>query len=219
MKFVIDDFKGWSMFDYSWLLASVICMGSLSVYWGDPYIATMCSIVNIVCAVLTIKGKLSNFVWGTVGLAIYTYIACYNQIYEDALLNLVYYAPVQFLGYILWSNNIRRDGEFVAKRLNSYMLSLVILVSSIGIWLYGNTLITMGEQIPMFEAASTILSVVASILMICQFKEQWLFWIFVNLISIVSWVAIDTVNVSVLLMWMMFLVNSIIGLYKWNTKI
>ena len=62
------------------------------------------------------------------------------------------------------------------------------------------------------------MSVIAMILMVFVFVEQWVLWILVDIVSIIMWftVVINGGNdVAVLVMWVAFLVNAVYGLYNW----
>lgn len=66
---------------------------------------------------------------------------------------------------------------------------------------------------------STVLSVVAMILMAARMKEQWLLWTVVNIISIYIWFQSFMLGnpdgTATLLMWCVFLPNAVYGVWKW----
>ena len=65
---------------------------------------------------------------------------------------------------------------------------------------------------------STVLSVIAQILMIKRFMEQWVIWIVVDVVSVIMWVVAlytEGASIAVLLMWSVYLLNAIIMFIKW----
>ena len=73
---------------------------------------------------------------------------------------------------------------------------------------------------PGLDSATSILSVVATTLMVMRYAEQWLVWIMVNSVAVAMWVIAvmhhQTQGFAVLAMWIMFLLNSVYGWYQWR---
>lgn len=217
MRFLIDDFKGWSIFEYLWLAVATTIITCLSLYWGDTPLAILSAISNVVCVILVTKGKISNYVWGLLGVVLYAYISYTNRLYGDTMLNALYYAPMQFIGFFMWKRNMESNSTKVeSKKLAANTFMAIILVSGCCVYWYIIFLTKLGGQVPLLDASSTVLSIVAMMLMAGQYREQWLFWITVNIVSIMMWANADTTNISALLMWIVFLMNSLLGYYNWS---
>ncbi|MGL5744316.1 MAG: nicotinamide riboside transporter PnuC [Cetobacterium sp.] len=213
---LINDFKGWNTLEYLWLALATTIITALSLYWGDTPLAIVSAVSNVVCVILVTKGKISNYIWGFVGVILYAWISYSNRIYGDTMLNLIYYAPMQIIGYKLWAKDLSKGGKTVYRTITPDALTLIGLGSLILIFVYGKVLMKLGGQVPMLDATSTILSVLAMFLMAKSYREQWYCWVIVNIVSIAMWATADTTNISALLMWIVFLVNSLIGLYNWH---
>lgn len=70
----------------------------------------------------------------------------------------------------------------------------------------------------MVDSMSTVFSVIAQILMIKRFMEQWIIWIIVDIVSVIMWIAVffnGGESIAVLIMWSVFLVNAVIMFVKW----
>ena len=74
---------------------------------------------------------------------------------------------------------------------------------------------------PGMDAATAILSVTATLLMVRRFAEQWIAWIVVNVVAVTMWVVMvlqhQDQGWAVLAMWIVFLLNSIYGWVQWRT--
>lgn len=97
----------------------------------------------------------------------------------------------------------------------------VLLTSFLVIFvLYAFLLRKIGGKVVWIDSVTTTLSVIAQTLMLKRFTEQWLVWIAVNVLSIALWLKAlilqDGNDVSMLVMWSAFLVNSIYGYYNWS---
>ena len=59
---------------------------------------------------------------------------------------------------------------------------------------------------------TTMITVAAQLLMILRYREQWILWIGLNILSIVLWAE----NPSMYLMYGAYLLNSVYGFYNWT---
>ena len=86
----------------------------------------------------------------------------------------------------------------------------------IGVVLYKEVLDFLGGAGTLLDSCSTVTSVVANLLMMLRYREQWLLWIIIDAITVVMWlIAGDFIMVT---MWTVYLVNAFYGYYYW-TKI
>ena len=80
----------------------------------------------------------------------------------------------------------------------------------------------MVGQLPFVDSMSTVLSVVAQILCLKRFAEQWILWIVIDGVSVIMW-AYDYFNggesIATFLMWAVYLVNAIIMYVKWRREV
>ena len=140
------------------------------------------------------------------------------------MLNGLFYFPVQFIGLYLWHRNSIKNkdsvqGEDVAVKLmsiQSWVYSIIAVIA--GTVLYAILLQLIGGRSVGLDSATTILSVMAQILMLKRFAEQWLSWILVNVLSIALWVitldASGGNDYTLVVMWTAFLFNSIYGYFN-----
>ena len=75
MNFLIDDFKGWNKLDYGWLFLACAAIIGITLMMGGSTISIISALANVVCVILVAQGKLSNYIWGTVGVITYAYLA------------------------------------------------------------------------------------------------------------------------------------------------
>ena len=105
-------FKGWNKFEIGLLFIATIIICGLSIYWGDSWIGIISAITGVICVVLTAKGKLGCYVFGVVNCVAYAYIAYQAKYYGDVMENLLYFLPMQFIGFITWKKKYKqRNGR------------------------------------------------------------------------------------------------------------
>jgi len=214
----VNDFKGWGKVDYAWLLTATTSITAITLAMGGSTLSIISALANSVCVILVAQGKVSTYLWGTVGVVTYAYLAYVWGFYGESILNVAYYLPMQLVGYILWSRN--SDGSDVVKAKLSSKHALVGIVTvplAIAATSYGLHL--LGGKMVVVDASTTILSVVAMGLLAARMKEQWILWIIVNTLSIYMWTTAymsgSSDGLATLMMWSVFLLNSIYGAFKW----
>ena len=88
--------------------------------------------------------------------------------------------------------------------------------------IYGYILKLLGDAMPFVDSFTTMASVVAMVVSIKAYSEQWWIWIFVNVFSVYMWweqFRIGNDSMATLLMWSVYLVNSVIMCIKWEKEV
>jgi len=153
-------------------------------------LATVLLIANVY---LLAKEKLINYWFGLGGVIIYGYLFLQFQLYSDMLLQWVFYAPLQIVGFFIWkygntlgeTNDKRDDDSMKISRLSlgGVAMTLGIIVGAawaMGMYMSANT----DASFPYADALTTTMSVAASILLLKKVLENWVIWIAMDLIAI-----------------------------------
>lgn len=215
--------RDWTLFEKAWLALFTIVNIYLFFAFEDSLLGLISSLSGMLCVVLVAKGKISNYYFGIVQTATYAYISYGYSLYGEAMLNGLFYLPVQFIGLYMWSKNRTQRsmrGEDVAvKRLSKKGWMVLILIAVVGSLLYAELLHYIGGQAVRLDSAAVVLSIIAQILMLKRYAEQWALWIAVNVLSISLWVVTLITqggnDLNMVVMWSAFLVNSIYGYVNW----
>lgn len=215
-------FKDWNWFERIWLVAFTAVNIWLFFVWHDTWIGLTASISGMLCVILVAKGKISNYYFGFVNIVAYAYIAYQNKYYGDFMLNAYFYFPMQFVGLYFWikNRNKAKTKDDIAVGYLSLKEKLIWLVITVAATIdYGFYLNYIGGRLPFVDSTTTVLSIVATVLMIKRVTEQWLLWIVVDVVSIYMWVYRifqGSLDISMIVMWTAFLVNAIYGYYNWR---
>ena len=212
--------KTWSLFEKVWLLAFTLINIYLFIVWQDSWIGLTASLTGMLCVVLTAKAKISSFYFGLINILTYSYVAYQSRYYGDVMLNMLYFLPMTFFGIYFWKKNLKKNkSEVVVKSLNWKKRLLWFGSSLVVLGLYGLILMIIKGTLPFIDSATTVFSVIATIMLNKRLTEQWFYWIAVDVLSIVMWAYIFITSggdVSILVMWSAFLVNAIYGYYNWK---
>ncbi|BDF34870.1 nicotinamide mononucleotide transporter [Lachnospiraceae bacterium] len=213
-------FTDWSRFEIIWLILSTVIMIVLSIIWGDNLLALISGITGILGVVLAAKGKVSTYIFATVNVAIYALLTFQNHLYGEFMLNAFYYIPMNFIGFYLWSKHKDNEsGEVEGKKLTGRQTVILFAAVAVVVLVYWQILSRIGGQLALIDAMSTIFSVVALIMQVARYAEQWLLWIIVNVVSVVMWLLLigkDSSAITMVVMWVAYLFNSVYGYYNWR---
>ena len=213
--FIRQELSGWKPFE---VLLLVFCVGAqlwLLIQTSAPLLDAISGITGTICVVLVSKGKISNYFFGLIFAYTYFYVA-WHQNYIGEMNSVLYiYLPAQFIGYFLWKANMQKEQNsdaVIAKALtvNGWIGLIAFLV--IGTLLFVEILNYYGGSSTGLDGLSTIIVVAAQALMVLRYREQWLLWILLNIISIALWAE----NTSMYVMYSAYLLNSLYGYYNWS---
>lgn len=213
--------KDWNIFEKLWLLIFTAINIYLFIVWQDSWIGLTASLTGMLTVVLTAKAKISSFYWGLINILTYSYVAFQSKYYGDVMLNMLYFLPMAFVGIYYWKKNLKSEkkGEVKVRsllwkeRIKWFGLSVVALL------IYGVILMLIKGTLPFIDSATTVFSIIATIMLNKRLTEQWFYWIAVDVLSIIMWAYIFITSggdVSILVMWSAFLVNAVYGYYNWR---
>ena len=221
-EIIKNEFKGWKFLEVFWLVLACSIITGLSIYWQDSVMGIISALTGVACVICTGKGKLSAYVFGLVNAVLYAIIAYEQTLYGETMLNALYYVPMQFVGFVIWSKNMNNETLEVKKIHMKNRTRLITLLSMIiGTVAYGFILKALGDEMPFVDSFTTVSSVIAMLVSVKMFAEQWWIWVAVDIFSVYMWYtrfAIGQDNMATLLMWVVYLLNACIMCYKWEKE-
>ena len=221
-SFLKSELTGWKPLELAWLAAATAVILGLSLYWRDSPVSLLAAFTGVWCVILTGKGKRSSFLFGTVNVIFYAVISLQAKYYGEVMLNLLYYLPMNFVGWFAWKSHMNEEtGEVIKRRLPPKRSVLIYGLTAAAIVLYGLFLKAMGGKLPFIDSMSTVVSVTAQILSVKRLTEQWVLWIVVDVVTVIMWginFAQGGETVATLAMWSVYLLNAIIMYIRWNRE-
>lgn len=216
------ELTGWKKAEIAWLALACAVIAGLSIYWGDSLMGIVSSVTGVACVVCTGKGKLSAYVFGLVNSVLYAIISFRATLYGETMLNALYYVPMQFVGFWVWSRNMdQQTGEVKKQRMKLGGFMLMCAAIAAATVLYGLLLRHWGDAMPFVDAFTTVSSVAAMIISVRMYAEQWVIWVAVDVFSVYMWwcdFRSGSDNMATLLMWVVYLGNAVIMLIKWEKE-
>lgn len=212
--------KNWSLFERVWMAVFLSSGTVVALVTKDSLLNYVILVTGIFSVVLAAKGNIWTYAFGLFNSLGYGYVSYINGLYGDMALNLFFFVPTAVLGFVMWQKHLARDTvkmRGLTLRQWSYVLA-ICAVGSVGLG-YGLSTIKT-QNTAYLDACSTLLSIVATFLMMWRYKEQWLLYITLNLVTIWMW-SIRLLDGSsdgaiMMVMWSAYLVNSVYGYGVWK---
>ncbi len=223
MNFLKNEISGWKKWEVMWLASACFIIISLSIYWKETMVGIISATSGVICVVCTGKGKVSAFFFGIINTILYGYISYQSKFYGEVMLNIMYYLPMQFYGMYAWKQHMSIDtGEVIKRQMTKKSIFKLFGIIILLVLAYGHFLTTIDGNLAYVDALSTIISIVAMIISIRRYAEQWILWIIVNVVTIFMWgyafIVLGTESIATLLMWCVYLINAIIMYIKWKKE-
>ncbi len=221
-EFFKDEITGWKRIDIIWLIIATAVILGVSLYWHDSLIGIMTALTGIWCVIFTGKGKRSSFLFGIANVVLYAYVSFNAKYYGEVMLNLIYYFPMNFVGWAAWKKHMNKEtGEVEKKKLPLKKGMVIYIITAACIYGYGVVLKSLGGNLPYIDSMSTVVSVAAQILSVRRLTEQWILWIIVDVVTVIMWgvnFAAGGESIATLAMWSIYLINAVIMFIKWNRE-
>lgn len=193
-------------------------------------VAAVGAIMGVVNTVLSANGRILTFVFGFFDVAIYSFALFRSGIYGTAALHVLYFLPMQFVGWFQWKKRGNDDESRVRARHltpRGWTLSVLSLLGVVLVAYAVLNYVDSGRLVPgAFKAAVAVdaavvgFNIIGQVLMSFAFPEQWYAWILVNVFSIAMWVGKareggDVYSTVYVIKYCFYLLNSLNGLRIW----
>ena len=213
-------------FDWFLLIGIVTCNVVNSIMTNSfDVIGTISSIAGILCVVLCVNGSIVNYLFGLINVTLYAYICYKSQLWGAAALNGLYYTPMQFIGFFQWRKRLAggQSTIVVPRKMETRGRIFTTLICVASIIVCSLILSWTGDAKPWQDGASTMLCVVAMVLMVKAYMEQWVPWNLSNALFLAMWVALlvkgEPHSGPMVIMWSFYLINSIRGWIQWKKMV
>ena len=189
------------------------------------------SLMGVLSTVCAANGRILTFLFGLIDVTIYGVMCLIGTRYGNAALHLLYFLPMQFIGYFQWKKRGAHAEEKVrARRLDGKQWLLYGSIFLLGLVAAYFILAALDKTeaagivkwLVLMDAFSMMCNILGrQYLLSTAYMEQWIFWIGVNVSTIVMWVLTlraepDSAFATIYVVkYSFYLLNSLNGLRIW----
>lgn len=220
MEKVRDFFKDWSWKEKTWLIFVLVVQTIAWFIQKETVFMLAMTLSSSLNLVLGAKGKIAGLYFAIINSVLYA-IYCFNvPLYGEIMYNLLYSIPVSIIAIITWRRNLSKGGEVKFRTMSIKRMVVTFGVTVIGVFLYMKILAWMGGGLPFMDSLTTVVSVVASLLYLLRYSEQWAMWAIVNIMSVTMWIMVfvggDSSAILTVIMKSVNLCNALYGFWNWR---
>lgn len=142
------------------------------------------SVASLICVYLIIVQSRWNFFWGAVGVGLFAVVFYEFKLYSDMLLQLLFFLPIQYVGWYQWTyGGPRRDTLVISSNNRLFWLSVASGALFVALW--GTLMHTYTDAAaPYLDSVIVACSVFAQLLMNKKIIQSWWIWIGMDVYAI-----------------------------------
>lgn len=187
-------------------------MLQLMVYEEGKILSLISGLCGVFSLVLVSRRSMLQFIFGFLQLGTY-FVLSWNERLWGEVGTTVFYIITMICALFIWSKNC--DGSVVKSRTLGSRINFFVAVITMAAILGGWQLLTQTtDSQPFMDSFSTVPAITAQILMMLRYREQWAYWIVIDLASVVMWtIAGDYNMVAQFVFWTL---NCVYGWVLWK---
>lgn len=219
VKWLKNEFwNGYNLFEKIFMISMILLQVIVYCFVPDTPIGIICGIAGCICVVLTAKGKISSYIFNFIQMITYM-IICWDLALYLEFGEQVFYFIACIFGVILWKKNMKKneDGTEQVKakkfKLWQWLVTIgVTIVTTLILGTFGEVI--LGSTLPYLDAATVALAVIAQLLMVWRYREQWAIWIAIDVFSLIMFIVLG--NWSMVAMYVAWTLNAFYGWHNWT---
>jgi len=187
-------------------------------YLQTNWIEIVGAILSLIYLYLSIKQKVSLWLFGIVSSLFYIVVFFQSKLYADMSLQF-YYVVISIYGWIKWNDGKSDNGEELsATRMNRKFILISIVATSL-IYVVYYLILSKYTDSPIPKADSLVgaLSVIGTWMLARKFIENWLVWIVADALCVGLYVYKEMYPTVVL--FIIYTVMSVVGYWQWKKLI
>lgn len=209
--------NGYSTFDKLFMISMLALQIVVFIIVPDTLLSIICGISGVISTVLCAKGKISFYFIGFIQTITYLVLAWQNRFYGEVGEN-IFYLITMIWGIFVWKKNSTVDEKGAAyvdaQKFTPLMWFLSIVCSAVATVITGYCLTLIDSALPYADAATNVLAIFAQILMVKRYREQWIWWLIIDVICLWMWYMAG--NWSMFAMYIAWTINCIYGWWNWS---
>lgn len=210
---------GRTTFDWAFLFAGLLVQVVVFCVQPDGWLSFVSGMTGIISVILCSQGKISTFFFGFIQIITYLCLSFSQRLYGEVAVNAFYFLS-QLYGIYIWGhryhiNTTNSSAELRSKCLTRFQLICLTVFTIICSVLVGWCLECFTDDTqPWLDAFTTVPALCAQLLLVMAYREQWLFWLAVDVLSAVMWARAG--DWCLLAQYIFWCVNCLYGLRRWT---
>jgi nicotinamide mononucleotide transporter len=157
---------------------------ALQAWWQAQSLLEVIGVITgLLCVYLAAKNIIWNWPFAIISVAIYIRIFYYSHLFADMGLQF-YFLSMNIYGWYFWSKKPASEEKTPVLRMKKMEIILSVIAVIVFTFLLGSVLKYTTASYPFIDSFCTACSLVAQIFLARKVLENWLIWIFVDIIYV-----------------------------------
>lgn len=203
-----------SRFGTIFMLCGILVQVITAYISGDTILSVISGVAGVISVVLCSQKKFSFYIFAWLQLITYVFLALEQRLYGE-LIEYAFYSITMAYGMFIWLRHYDNESSSVKARQLSPKTNLSIsILTGVAILIVANILSRTDDTQPYLDSMSTVPAFIAQILMILRYREQWYYWLVIDVASIVMWA--NAGNWCMVAQFVFWAINCAYGINKWQ---
>jgi nicotinamide mononucleotide transporter len=187
-------------------------------YISEHSIEIIGSVLSLIYLYLSIKQKISLWIFGFLCSAMYVVVFYQSKFYADMSLQF-YYVGVSVFGWISWRTGKQQTGKELPVKQTKKIQALVLsLITTVIFLLYYFVLSRYTDSpLPFADSLTTALSITATWMLARKLIEHWIIWIVVDALSAGLYIYKELYPTAIL--FVIYTVMAVVGWRQWRKSL
>jgi nicotinamide mononucleotide transporter len=162
----------------------MVIIQTLQNWWHQQSVLELIGVITgLLCVYLAAKNVIWNWPFAIISVAIYIFIFYDSHLFADMGLQF-YFLITNIYGWYFWSQKPATDEKTPVIRIKRNEILLAILAVVVFTYLLGSVLKLTTASYPFIDSFCTACSLVAQLFLARKVLENWLIWVFVDIIYV-----------------------------------
>lgn len=182
-------------------------------YINKNNIEVLAAILSLICVWLNIRVSIWGWVFSIVAAGLYLKIFIEAKLIGSALVQIMFII-LSVYGLYCWFFDEKKEEKIIIKHfpkekiIQTFIIFVFLLISIIF------TLKYLDGNLVYLDALLLVLSALAQFMLAKKYIENWLFWVFINIIAVIQYINADLYVTSVL--YFLLLLMALKGYFDWK---
>jgi len=209
-------------FDWSFLIAGWLVQVVVFLIAPAHPLSLVSGLLGITSVILCSQGNILTFFFGFGQILTYTYLCWLERFYAGIAMNAFYFVS-QIYGIYAWRRLVRRADDNRSQVITprniplpvfAVIIAALAAVAALSGWLLSRY---TDDTQPYMDALTTVVSVVAQVMLVMAIRQQWWLWLFVDVLFVAMWIIAG--NGCMVAQYIFWCANCVYGLIRWRNLI
>jgi nicotinamide mononucleotide transporter len=190
---------------------------TLQTWWQHQSLLEVTGVITgILCVYLAAKNIIWNWPFAIISVSIYIFIFYEAKLFADVGLQF-YFLAMNIYGWYYWSKNPPAKEKVPVIRISKTEIVLSVIGIAVFTFLLGTFLLKhTSASFPFIDSFCTACSLIAQIFLARKVLENWLIWVFVDVIYVCVYFSKDLHLTAI--MYVLYAIIAAMGYVDWRKE-